>query len=79
MKKLKCSLCGRNFVANDGEKPVCPTCGNKDYIKDLGEQELPEELKTDNVDAELKDGVLTVRLPKLEPKPEQKVRKVQIK
>ena len=41
--------------------------------------ELPEELKTDKVDAELKDGVLTVSLPKLEPKPEQKPKKVQIK
>ena len=41
--------------------------------------ELPEELKTDNVDAELKDGVLTVNLPKLEPKPEQKSKKVTIK
>ena len=41
--------------------------------------ELPEELKTDNVEAELKDGVLTVNLPKVEPKPEYKAKKVQIK
>mgnify|MGYP000664761225 CR=1 FL=1 len=41
--------------------------------------ELPEELKTDNVDAELKDGILTVKLPKMEPKPERKPKKVQIK
>ena len=41
--------------------------------------ELPEELKTDDVDAELKDGVLTVSLPKIEPKPERKAKKVQIK
>ena len=41
--------------------------------------ELPEELKTDSVDAELKDGVLIVSLPKLEPKPVQKAKKVQIK
>jgi HSP20 family protein len=41
--------------------------------------ELPEELKTDYVDAELKDGVLTVSLPKLEPKPGQKAKKVKIK
>ncbi len=41
--------------------------------------ELPEDLKTDKVDAELKDGVLTVSLPKTEPKPEYKAKKVQIK
>jgi HSP20 family protein len=41
--------------------------------------ELPEELKTDNVEAELKDGVLIVSLPKVEPKPEYKAKKVQIK
>lgn len=41
--------------------------------------ELPEELKIDNVDAELRDGILTVKLPKVEPKPEHKPKKVQIK
>jgi len=41
--------------------------------------ELPEELKTDGVEAELKDGVLTVMLPKVEPKPEHKPKKVKIK
>lgn len=41
--------------------------------------ELPEGLKTDDVDAELKDGVLTVRLPKLDPKPEFEPKKVKIK
>jgi HSP20 family protein len=41
--------------------------------------ELPEELKTDNVEAELKDGILTVNLPKVEPKPENKAKQVQIK
>jgi HSP20 family protein len=41
--------------------------------------ELPEELKTDNVDAELRDGILTITLPKLEPKPEEKPRKIKIK
>ena len=41
--------------------------------------ELPEELKTDNVDAELKDGVLTVKLPKVKPKPAHRPKKVQIK
>lgn len=41
--------------------------------------EFPEELKTDNVDAELKNGILTLKLPKVEPKPEHKPKKVQIK
>ncbi|MFP4559328.1 MAG: Hsp20/alpha crystallin family protein [Candidatus Hadarchaeota archaeon] len=41
--------------------------------------EFPEEVKTDGVDAQLKDGVLTVTLPKIEPKPEQKGIKVDIK
>ena len=41
--------------------------------------ELPEELNTENVNAELKDGILTVSIPKLEPTPEQKPKKVKIK
>lgn len=41
--------------------------------------EFPEELKTDAVEAEMKDGVLTIKLPKVEPKPEYKSTKVKIK
>jgi len=41
--------------------------------------ELPEEIKSDNVDAEFKDGILTVVLPKVEPKPKHKSSKVSIK
>jgi len=41
--------------------------------------ELPEEVKTDSVEAEMKDGVLTMSLPKIEPKPEYKATKVKIK
>lgn len=41
--------------------------------------ELPEELKTENIDAELKDGILTVNLPKVEPKPADKPKKIEIK
>lgn len=41
--------------------------------------ELPEELKTDGVEAELKDGILTLTLPKVKPKPEYKTTKVKIK
>ena len=41
--------------------------------------ELPEQIKSDNVDAEFKDGILTVMLPKVEPKPKHKVSKVKIR
>lgn len=51
-------------------------CSNMSYYRAL---ELPEELKTDNVEAELKDGVLTVLLPKVEPKPEYKAKRIKIK
>ena len=39
---------------------------------------LPENVLTDKVDAELKDGVLTVKLPKAAP-PEKKTKKVKVK
>jgi HSP20 family protein len=51
-------------------------CSNMSFYRTL---ELPEELKTDKVEAELKDGVLTVNLPKVKPRPEHKAKKVQIK
>jgi HSP20 family protein len=41
--------------------------------------ELPEELNIDNVNAELKDGVLKISLPKIEPRPEQRPKKITIK
>ncbi len=41
--------------------------------------DLPEEIKSDNVEAEFKDGILTVMLPKVKPKPEYKSKKVNIK
>lgn len=41
--------------------------------------QLPEDLKTNEIEAELKDGVLTLWLPKKEPKPELKPTKVKIK
>ena len=59
---------GRNWLKRE--------CSGTSFYRSI---ELPEELKTDDVDAELKDGVLTVNLPKLEPKPVQKARKVKIK
>lgn len=51
-------------------------CSGTSYYRAL---ELPEELKTDNVNAELKDGVLWLSLPKMEPKPKFKPKKVKIK
>jgi HSP20 family protein len=41
--------------------------------------ELPEELKTDDVNAELDEGILTLTLPKVEPKQAYKSRKIHIK
>lgn len=41
--------------------------------------ELPEELNTENVNAEFKDGILTLTLHKMEPTPEHKPTKVKIK
>ncbi len=41
--------------------------------------ELPEELKTDNFDAEFIDGILHLSLPKVKPKPELKPTKIKIK
>ena len=51
-------------------------CSTMSYYRSL---ELPEELKTDDIDAEFNDGVLNVKLPKVEPTPEQKPRKIKIK
>ena len=41
--------------------------------------ELPEELKADNVEAEMNHGVLKLTLPKVEPKPKHKSKKIKIK
>lgn len=41
--------------------------------------QFPEEVKTDTVEAELKDGVLHLSIPKVEAKPEYKATKVKIK
>ncbi len=41
--------------------------------------EFPNELITESVDAELKNGILTINLPKLEPKPSQKPKKITVK
>ena len=49
---------------------------NMSYFRSL---ELPEEVKSDHVDAEFKNGILTVMLPKVKPKPKHKTSKVKIK
>ena len=41
--------------------------------------EFPDKIKTDTVEAEFKDGILNLSLPKVEPKPEVKSTKVKIK
>jgi len=41
--------------------------------------ELPEELKTDDVEAAMEDGVLKLTLPKVEPKPKYEATKVKRK
>lgn len=41
--------------------------------------DLPEEIKVDDVNANLCDGVLEIKLPKKNPKPQKQKRKVQVK
>ena len=41
--------------------------------------EFPEEVRVDDVDAEFKDGILQVSLPKSKPQPGPKPRKVKVK
>jgi HSP20 family protein len=40
--------------------------------------ELPEALKTNDIDAQFKDGILTLTLPKVEPKPSHESKKVRV-
>ena len=51
-------------------------CSGMSFYRAL---EFPEELITDDVNADLKEGVLRLSLPKKEPKPELKPKKVKIK
>jgi HSP20 family protein len=41
--------------------------------------QIPENVKTEKVEAELKDGILRLSLPKAEPKPKYETTKVKIK
>jgi HSP20 family protein len=51
-------------------------CSSMNFYRAL---EVPEELQTENVEAELEDGILKINLPKVEPKLEYKAKKVKIK
>ena len=51
-------------------------CNSMRYYRSL---DLPEEVKSNDVDAEMKKGVLKIMLPKVKPRPEQKAKKVTIK
>ncbi len=46
------------------------------YYRNFG---LPEDIKSDEVEAEFKDGILTVMLPKVKPKETPKTKKVNVK
>jgi HSP20 family protein len=61
---------------NKGKNWLRQERSSTDFYRSL---ELPEELKTGNVEAELKDGVLTLSLPKAEPKPKFETTKVRVK
>jgi len=51
-------------------------CSSMIYYRTL---DFPEEVKSDDVDAEMKKGILTIMLPKVKPRPELKPKKVTIK
>ncbi|KYK24151.1 hypothetical protein AYK25_06260 [Thermoplasmatales archaeon SM1-50] len=51
-------------------------CSSTSFYRSV---EFPDKIKTDTVEAELKNGILNLSLPKLEPKPEYKTTKVKIK
>jgi HSP20 family protein len=61
---------------NKGKNWLRQERSSTDFYRSL---ELPEELKTGNVEAELKDGILTLSLPKTEPKQKFEATKVKIK
>jgi HSP20 family protein len=46
------------------------------YYRNFG---LPEDIKSDNVEAEFRDGILTVMLPKVKPKQRPKPKKINVK
>jgi HSP20 family protein len=51
-------------------------CNCMRYYRSL---DFPEEVKSNDVNAEMKKGILTIMLPKVKPRPEQKPKKVTIK
>ena len=78
---------GENEIEISGETKAETSEENKEkgyirrerrYAKFYRSLPLPDSVVRDKVDAELKDGVLTVKLPKSAP-PEKKATKVQVK
>jgi len=67
---------GDEIKEEKGKNWLRRECSGVSYYRAI---KFSEDLKTDNVNAELKDGVLTINLPKLEPKPSQKTKKINIK
>jgi len=75
-KSIEISAENKEEKEDKGKNWIHRERSNMTFYRSL---ELPEELKTDKVEAEFKDGILTVLLPKSEPKPEHKSRKIKIK
>jgi HSP20 family protein len=67
-----------NLEKNDEDKEKGYIRRERRYSSFYRSLPLPDAVVTDKADAELKDGVLTVKLPKAKP-PEKKSKKVQVK
>ncbi|MFO7677617.1 MAG: Hsp20/alpha crystallin family protein [Thermoplasmatota archaeon] len=72
--EIKAEQC--QTTENQGQNWLRKECSTQSFYRSF---ELPEELKTDTVEAELKDGILTINLPKVKPTTEKKAKKVSVK
>jgi len=77
--EIDINICG-NSVEISGCKETKTDEKNKDYVRKERMSEsfyrtmtLPEEVKYEEVSADLKDGVLEIMLPKKNPKPRKKI------
>ena len=77
--EIDINICG-NSVEISGCKEMKTDEENKDYVRKERMSEsfyrtmtLPEEIKYEEVSADLKDGVLEITLPKKNPKPRKKI------
>ncbi len=73
---LEISAKHKENIEEKGKNWLRQERSSMDFYRSL---ELPEKVKTGNVDAELKDGVLVLSLPKAEPKPKLQSTKIKIK